>query len=73
MKYVSPILKEMHELKEMIIKIFNQTHDWYMRVSKLGLMLGSQVHYWLTDRVSPIGQQMLSYCLKHHRCLSTLP
>ena len=31
-KNVSPILKEMHEFKEKIRKIFNTTQDWYTLV-----------------------------------------
>jgi transposase len=45
-KYVSPILKEMHKLKEKIIKIFNQTHDWYTGVFKLGLWLSRAKKYF---------------------------
>jgi transposase len=36
-KNVSPILKEMHELKEKIRKIFNNTNHWYVGVFKLGI------------------------------------
>ncbi len=38
-KNVSPILKEMHELKEKIRKIFNNTNHWYVGVFKLGIWL----------------------------------
>jgi transposase len=38
-KNVSPILKEMHEFKEKIRKIFNNTNDWYTGVFKLGMWL----------------------------------
>jgi len=38
-KNVSPILKEMHEFKEKIRKIFNNTKHWYAGVFKLGIWL----------------------------------
>lgn len=33
-KNISPVLKDMHELKEKIIKIVNRTHDWYTQYLK---------------------------------------
>lgn len=45
-KNVSPILKVMHELKEKIRKIFNQTHDWYTGVFKLGMWLATAKKYF---------------------------
>ncbi|MHC5673458.1 ISL3 family transposase [Nostoc sp.] len=38
-KNVSPVLKEMHELKEKFRKIFNKTDNWYPGVFKLGMWL----------------------------------
>ncbi|BAY00784.1 transposase [Anabaena cylindrica PCC 7122] len=43
---VSPILKAMHELKEKIRKIFNQTNDWYTGVFKLGMWLSKAKKYF---------------------------
>jgi transposase len=45
-KNVSPILKEMHELKEKIRKIFNKTNDWYTGVFKLGIWLSKAKKYF---------------------------
>lgn len=45
-KSVSPVLKEMHELKEKIIKIFNQTNDWYIGVFKIGMWLWEAKKYF---------------------------
>ncbi len=45
-KNVSPILKEMHELKEKIRAIFNKTNDWYTGVFKLGLWLSRAKKYF---------------------------
>ncbi len=46
MKSVSPVLKEMYELKEKIIKIFNQTNDWYIGVFKIGMWLWEAKKYF---------------------------
>ena len=43
---ISPVLKEMHELKEKIIKIFNQTNDWYTGVFKIGMWLWKAKKYF---------------------------
>lgn len=45
-KKVSLVLKEMHELKEKIRKIFNQTNDWYTGVFKLGMWLSIAKKYF---------------------------
>ena len=45
-KNISPVLKEMHELKEKIIKIFNQTNDWYTGVFKVGMWLWEAKKYF---------------------------
>ena len=45
-KNVSPILKEMHEFKEKIRKIFNNTNDWYTGVFKLGMWLSRAKKYF---------------------------
>jgi transposase len=45
-KNVSPILKEMHEFKEKIRKIFNTTQDWYTGVFKLGMWLSKAKKYF---------------------------
>lgn len=45
-KNVSPILKVMHELKEKIRKIFNQTDDWYTGLFKLGMWLSKAKKYF---------------------------
>ena len=45
-KNVSPVLKKMHELKEKIIKIFNQTNNWYTGVFKMGIWLGQAKKYF---------------------------
>jgi transposase len=45
-KNVSPILKEMHEFKEKIRKIFNNTNDWYTGVFKLGMWLSKAKKYF---------------------------
>lgn len=45
-KNVSPILKEMHELKEKIRAIFNKTNDWYTGVFKLGMWLSRAKKYF---------------------------
>ncbi|MDB9451023.1 hypothetical protein PN442_14525, partial [Dolichospermum circinale CS-547] len=44
-KNISPILKEMHEFKEKIRKIFNNTNDWYTGVFKLGMWLSRAKKY----------------------------
>uniref|UniRef100_UPI0039C70100 transposase n=1 Tax=Calothrix sp. CCY 0018 TaxID=3103864 RepID=UPI0039C70100 len=38
-KKVSPILKIMHELKEKIRIIFNETNDWLIGLFKMGIWL----------------------------------
>jgi transposase len=45
-KNVSPILKVMHEFKEKVRKIFNQTNDWYVGVFKLGMWLSKAKKYY---------------------------
>ena len=45
-KSVSPILKEMHELKEKIRAIFNKTNGWYTGVFKLGMWLDRAKKYF---------------------------
>jgi transposase len=45
-KNVSPILKAMHEFKEKIRTIFNQTNDWYTGVFKLGMWLSKAKKYF---------------------------
>ena len=45
-KNISPILKEMHEFKEKIRKIFNNTNDWYTGVFKLGMWLSRAKKYF---------------------------
>lgn len=45
-KNVSPLLKRMHELKEKIRKIFNQTNNWYAGVFKLGMWLSRAKKYF---------------------------
>jgi transposase len=45
-KEVSPILKAMHELKEKVRKLFNQTDDWYAGVFKLGMWLSRAKKYF---------------------------
>lgn len=45
-KNVSPVIKEMHELKEKIIKIFNRTNDWYTAVFKIGMWLSIAKKYF---------------------------
>ena len=45
-KNVSPVIKEMHELKEKIIKIFNRTNDWYTAVFKIGMWLSVAKKYF---------------------------
>jgi transposase len=45
-KDVSPILKEMHEFKEKIRKIFNNTKDWYSAAFKLGMWLSKAKKYF---------------------------
>jgi transposase len=45
-KNISPILKEMHEFKEKIRKIFNNTNDWYTGVFKLGMWLSRANKYF---------------------------
>ncbi|MFL9455865.1 ISL3 family transposase [Tolypothrix bouteillei VB521301_2] len=45
-KDLSPILKEMHDLKEKFITIFNQTNDWYTGVFKLGMWLSKAKKYF---------------------------
>jgi len=64
-KKASPILKTMHELKEKIIKIFNQTNDWYTAVFKIGMWLSKAKKYfpksnntiirWLVSEACPEG------------------
>lgn len=46
LKNVSPILKVMHELKEKIRMIFNQTNHWYTGVFKLGMWLSRAKKYF---------------------------
>lgn len=43
---ISPKLKVMHELKEKIIKVFNQRIDWYTGVFKLGMWLSKAKTYF---------------------------
>lgn len=45
-KNVSPLLKAMHELKEKIRKVFNQTNNWYTGVFKLGMWLAKAKKYF---------------------------
>lgn len=45
-KNVSPILKEMHELKEKFRRIFNETDNWYPGVFKLGMWLSKAKKYF---------------------------
>lgn len=45
-KEVSPILKEMHELKEKFRKIFNKTDHWYTGVFKIGMWLSKAKKYF---------------------------
>jgi transposase len=45
-KAVSPTLKSMHELKEKIRTIFNQTDSWYPAVFKLGMWLSKAKTYF---------------------------
>jgi transposase len=45
-KSISPILREMHELKEKIRKIFNKTDNWYPGVFKLGMWLAKAKKYF---------------------------
>jgi len=45
-KNVSPVLKEMHELKEKFRKIFNKTDNWYPGVFKLGMWLSKAKKYF---------------------------
>lgn len=45
-KNISPVLKDMHELKEKIIKIFNRTYDWYTAVFKIGIWLSKAKKYF---------------------------
>lgn len=45
-KDISPILKEMHEFKEKIRKIFNNTKDWYSATFKLGIWLSKAKKYF---------------------------
>ena len=45
-KNVSPVIKEMHELKEKIIKIFNRTNNWYTAVFKIGMWLSIAKKYF---------------------------
>lgn len=45
-KNVSPLLKAMHELKEKIRKLFNQTNNWYTGVFKLGMWLSKAKKYF---------------------------
>lgn len=45
-KNVSPILKVMHDLKEKIRKILNNTSDWYTGVFKLGMWLSRAKKYF---------------------------
>ncbi|MCG6136732.1 MAG: transposase [Nostoc sp. LLA-1] len=46
LKNVSPILKEMHEFKEKIRKIFNNAKDWYSATFKLGIWLSKAKKYF---------------------------
>lgn len=45
-KDVAPILKTMHELKEKMREIFNQTEDWYTGVFKIGMWLRTAKKYF---------------------------
>nr|WP_144051088.1 ISL3 family transposase [Calothrix sp. PCC 6303] len=45
-KRVSPVLKEMHDFKEKIRKIFNLTDHWYTGVFKLGMWLSKAKKYF---------------------------
>lgn len=45
-KNVSPVLKEMHELKEKFRRIFNKTDNWYPGVFKLGMWLSKAKKYF---------------------------
>ncbi|WP_202807241.1 ISL3 family transposase [Synechocystis sp. PCC 7509] len=54
-KEVSPSLKEMHELKEKIRKIFNKTDDWYTGVFKIGMWLSRAKKYFLRSHNTFIG------------------
>lgn len=45
-KNVSHIMREMHQLKEKIIKIFNRTNDWYTAVFKIGMWLSKAKKYF---------------------------
>lgn len=45
-KAVSSTLATMHELKEKVIKIFNQTNNWYTAVFKLGIWLSRAKAYF---------------------------
>jgi transposase len=45
-KDVAPILKTMHELKEKMREIFNQTEDWYTGVFKIGMWLTTAKKYF---------------------------
>lgn len=63
-KNVSPTLKIMHELKEKIRKIFNNTNDWYTGVFKLGMWLSRAKEYfpnsnntiirWFDEIIAPV-------------------
>lgn len=46
LKNVSPILKEIHELKEKIRKIFNNAKDWYSATFRLGIWLSKAKKYF---------------------------
>nr|WP_202807253.1 transposase [Synechocystis sp. PCC 7509] len=54
-KEVSLSLKEMHELKEKIRKIFNKTDDWYTGVFKIGMWLSRAKKYFLRSHNTFIG------------------
>ena len=62
-KNVSPILKEMHEFKEKIRKIFNNTNDWYTGVFKLGMWLSKAKKYFPNSNNTIIRwyQEIISY------------
>ncbi|QSV56918.1 MAG: ISL3 family transposase [Dolichospermum sp. UKL201] len=62
-KNVSPILKEMHEFKEKIRKIFNNTNDWYTGVFKLGMWLSRAKKYFSNSNNTIIRwyQEIIAY------------
>ncbi|MBO1054511.1 MAG: ISL3 family transposase [Dolichospermum sp. DET73] len=62
-KNISPILKEMHEFKEKIRKIFNNTNDWYTGVFKLGMWLSRAKKYFPNSNNTMIRwyQEIIAY------------